>query len=150
VEKTKNQFVNELEKGTKVDSVFMISKKLVKQKKSGQDYCLICLQDKSGSVDGVIWSESFDRLSNADRSFKEGDFATIQGEVTDYKGSKQLLVNSLQKIENMAEIQYSDFIRTSRRNTAEMHSEMKTFINSIENIHLKKLLDSFFEDKKFK
>jgi len=82
--------------------------------------------------------------------FKEGDFANIQGEVTDYKGSKQLLVNSLQKIENKAEIEYSDFIRTSKRNVAEMYLEMKTFINSIETICLKKLLDSFFEDKKFK
>ena len=33
MEKAKNQFINELEKGTLVDSVFMISKKLVKQKK---------------------------------------------------------------------------------------------------------------------
>ena len=150
MEKAKKQFINELEKGTQVDSIFMISKKLVKQKKSGQDYCLICLQDKGGSIDGVIWTEAFERLSNADRLFKEGDFANIQGEITDYKGSKQLLVNSLQKIENKAEIEYSDFIRTSKRNAAEMYSEMKTFINSIESIHLKKLLDSFFEDKKFK
>ncbi len=90
MEKAKKQFINELEKGTQVDSVFMISKKLVKQKKSGQDYCLICLQDKGGSIDGIIWTEAFDRLSNADRLFKEGDFANIQGEVTDYKGSKQI------------------------------------------------------------
>ena len=86
MEKTKKQFINELEKGTQVDSVFMISKKLVKQKKSGQDYCLICLQDKGGFIDGVIWTEAFDRLSNADRLFNEGDFANIEGEITDYKG----------------------------------------------------------------
>lgn len=149
MENIKKQFINELEKGIQVDSVFMVSKKLVKQKKSGQDYCLICLQDKSGSIDGVMWTEAFDKLSNADRLFNEGDFVNIKGEVSDYKGSKQLLVNSLQKIENKAEIQYPDFIRISRRNIDEMYSEMKTFINSVENIYLKKLLDSFFEDRKF-
>jgi 3'-5' exoribonuclease len=150
VENIKKQFINEFEKGSQVDSIFMVSKKLIKQKKSGQDYCLICLQDKSGSIDGVIWTEAFDKLSNADRSFNEGDFVNIKGEISDYKGSKQLLVNSLQKIENKAEIQYSDFIKTSRRNIDEMYSEMKIFINSIENIYLKKLLDSFFEDRKFR
>ncbi len=150
MENIKKQFINELEKGVQVDSVFMVSKKLVKQKKSGQDYCLICLQDKGGSIDGVMWTEAFDKLSNADRLFNEGDFVNIKGEITDYRGSKQLLVSSLQRIENKEEIQYSDFIRTSKRNIAEMYSEMKTFINSIENIYLKKLLDSFFEDKQFK
>ncbi|MCL4378088.1 MAG: HD domain-containing protein, partial [Actinobacteria bacterium] len=118
-------------------------------KKSGQDYCLICLQDKGGSIDGVMWTEAFDRLSSADKLFDEGDFVNIKGEITDYKGSKQLLVNFLQKIEDKTEIEYSDFIRTSNRSAAEMLSEVETFISSIKNIYLKKLLDSFFEDKKF-
>ncbi|MCL5071823.1 MAG: HD domain-containing protein [Actinobacteria bacterium] len=149
MEKIKKQFINELEKGSQVDSVFLIRKKLIKQKKSGQDYCLICLQDKGGSIDGVMWTEAFDRLSSADKLFDEGDFVNIKGEITDYKGSKQLLVNFLQKIEDKTEIEYSDFIRTSNRSAAEMLSEVETFISSIKNIYLKKLLDSFFEDKKF-
>lgn len=150
MEKIKKQFINELEKGSQVDSVFLVRKKMIKQKKSGQDYCLICLQDKGGSIDGVIWTEAFDRISGTDKLFNEGDFVNIKGEVTDYKGSKQLLVSFLQKIEDKTEIQYSDFIRTSNRSAAEMLSEVETFINSIENIYLKKLLKLFFEDKKFK
>jgi 3'-5' exoribonuclease len=141
--------INSLRTGESVDSTFVVSRKTIKKTKSGDDYCLICLQDRSGSIDGVIWPEA---LKNT--QFEIGDFVKIKGDVEDNKYAegikKQLKITQIKKIEDKKDIEYSDFIRTTKKNIDEMIKEMESLIESMKNIYLKKLLNLFFDDEKFR
>jgi len=141
----KKQYVSNLKVGTNVDSLFVVSHKSIKKKKNNDDYCAVTLQDKEGSIEGVIWTEVFKNVGY----FEEGDFVLVKGNVSEYRGGKQLSINSMAKIKNKEDIEYSDFIRTTKENVDGMMSEIKSYINSIKDQHLRKLLDLFFKDEDF-
>ncbi|MBM3708221.1 MAG: HD domain-containing protein [Actinobacteria bacterium] len=141
----KELYVNDLKAGMKVKSVFAVSRKTVRKTKSGEDYCTICLQDRSGCIDAVIWPKASVNFN----IFEEGDLAEISGDVSDYKGTRQIEVSGIRTLEKDGRADYSDFIRITKKNVEDMFSEMMTFIESVKNKPLKKLLKLFFEDKKF-
>jgi len=145
METSKKQFISDLGAGAKADSIFMVAKKQVRKKKNGDDYCAVTLQDKEGSIEGVLWTEIYRSAGN----FTEGDLVSVEGDVKEYKGSKQLVVSSIKKIENKEDIEYSDYIKTSRRDIDEMFAGIKEYAARIKNPHLKKLIDLYFEDKEF-
>ncbi|MFO7929686.1 MAG: HD domain-containing protein [Candidatus Humimicrobiaceae bacterium] len=141
----KKQYVVDLKVGKPVDSVFVVSKKIVKQKKNGEDYCLVTLQDKGGDLQGIMWTEVFKRMED----FQEGDFVAVKGQVNEYNKTKQLVIDYLVKVKDESNIEYSDFIKTTKKNISGMLSELKNIIGSIENPYLKKLLNLFFQDEVF-
>ena len=145
METGKKQFISDLEAGARADSIFMVAKKQVRKKKNGDDYCAVTLQDKTGSIEGVLWTEIYRSAGN----FTEGDLVSVEGDVKEYKGIKQLVINSIKKIENKEDIEYSDYIKTSRRDIDEMFAGIKEYAARVKNPHLKKLIDSYFEDKEF-
>ena len=145
METGKKQFISDLEAGARADSIFMVAKKQVRKKKNGDDYCAVTLQDKEGSIEGVLWTEIYRSAGN----FTEGDLVSVEGDVKEYKGIKQLVINSIKKIENKEDIEYSDYIKTSRRDIDEMFAGIKEYAARVKNPHLKKLIDSYFEDKEF-
>jgi 3'-5' exoribonuclease len=145
METGKKQFISDLEIGVKVESIFIVANKQIRKKKSGDDYCTVTLQDREGNIEGVLWTEVYCNTED----FTEGDFVLVEGEVKEYKGGKQLVVSSVKRIENKEDINYSDYIKTSRKNIDEMFDEVKKYAARIKNTHLKKLIDLYFEDKKF-
>jgi len=145
METGKKQFISDLEAGARADSIFMVAKKQVRKKKNGDDYCAVTLQDKEGSIEGVLWTEIYRSAGN----FTEGDLVSVEGDVKEYKRIKQLVINSIKKIENKEDIEYSDYIKTSRRDIDEMFAGIKEYAARVKNPHLKKLIDSYFEDKEF-
>lgn len=141
----KNQFVSDLKVGSKVSSVFMAAKKQIKRKKNGDEYCTVIFQDSKGNIDGVLWTETY---SNAG-GFTEGDFVLVEGEVKEYRGSRQLVVRSIKKVEDKEGLEYSDYIRTTKKNIDEMLSELMKYTARVRNPYLKELIDLFFNDKDF-
>jgi len=141
----KKQYVSDLKVGTIVNSLFVVSHKSIKKKKNNDDYCAVTLQDKEGSIEGIIWTEVFKNVGY----FEEGDFVLVKGNVSEYRGGKQLSISSMAKIKNKEDIEYSDFIKTTKENVDGMMSEIKSYIESIKDHHLRKLLDLFFKDEDF-
>lgn len=141
----KEQFISDLKIGENTDSVFAVARKQIRKKKNGEEYCTVTLQDKKGSVEGVLWTETYNTAGN----FDQGDFVSVRGDVKEYRGSRQLVISSLKKIENKEDLNFSDYVKTTGRDIDEMFSEITGYISSIENPHLRKLIDMFFSDKKF-
>jgi 3'-5' exoribonuclease len=141
----KEQFLSDLKVGDLVETIFVVSEKQVKKKKNGQDYCTVTLQDRGGTVEGVLWTEVFE----ASDVFKEGDLVEIKGIMKEYRGSRQLIVNSLVKIEKDAGLDLSDYIKSTSKDIDSMFEEVLGYIGGIKNKHLKELLNLFMDDKKF-
>src|SRR4030042_1748240 len=113
---SKKQFISDLKIGSKVESVFMVANKQVRKKKNGDYYCTLVLQDREGSIEGVIWTEVYHNTED----FSIRDFVLVEGDVGGYKGSRQLIISSLSRIEDKGDIKYSDYIKTSKKNIDEM------------------------------
>jgi len=141
----KEQFLSDLKVGDLVETTFIVSEKQVKKKKNGQDYCTVTFQDKGGTVEGVLWTEVFEAAG----VFKEGDLVEIKGILKEYRGSRQLIVNSLVKIEKDAGLDLSDYIKSTSKDIDSMFEEVLGYMGSIKNKHLKELLNLFMDDKKF-
>ena len=141
----KEQFLSDLKVGDLVETTFVVSEKQVKKKKNGQDYCTVTLQDRGGTVDGVLWTEVFEESG----VFKEGDLVEIKGLLKEYRGSRQLIVNSLVKMERDSDQDLSDYIKSTSKDIDGMFEEILGYIKNLENKYLKELLNSFMDDKKF-
>ncbi len=142
----KKQFVSDLIEGKPVHSIFAVSRKLVKKKKNGQDYCLLTLQDKKGQIQGVAWTEVFKKAPD----FKEGDFIEIKGHISRYRDSKQLTVEHLGKIEDTEALNDADYVKTTAGNVSTMYAEIMSLVGSVKQKHLSMLLKVFFEDEPFR
>src|SRR4030065_1383372 len=145
MEVSKKQFISDLEVGGKADTMFIVANKQIRKKKDGKAYCAVTLQDRAGSIEDVLWTEVYCNTED----FTEGDFVLVQGDIKEYKGCKQLVIGTIQKIENKENIDYSEYIKTSGKNIDEMFERIKKYADGVKNPYLKKLLGLFFEDKKF-
>ncbi|MCJ7665524.1 MAG: HD domain-containing protein [Actinobacteria bacterium] len=141
----KEQFLSDLKVGDLVETTFIVSEKQVKKKKNGQDYCTVTLQDSSGTLEGVLWTEVFQGTG----VFLEGDLVEVKGIIKEYKGSRQLIIDTLVKIEKAAGQDLSDYIKSTTRDIESMFEEILGYIESFKNKYLKELLNIFVNDKKF-
>lgn len=142
---SKKQFISDLKIGVKVESVFMVADKQVRKKKNGDDYCTVVLQDREGSIEGVMWTEVYHNAED----FNKRDFVLVEGDVGGYRGGRQLNITSLKRIEDRGNIEHADFIKTSRKDINGMFDEIKEYIAGVKSSYVKKLLDLYFCDEKF-
>lgn len=126
-----------------VEHYLCINKQLLKTK-AGKSYYSLKLQDKSGTIDAKVWD-----LNDGINHFDEGDYIKIDALAILFQGSIQLNIKRLRQ-SSEGEYNPKDYIPMSNRDIDEMYKELMVFIDSIENTHLKQLVDSFFvEDKEF-
>lgn len=139
----KSQFVDELRAGQTVKEKFVLSKKIVKDKKDGGGYYAILeFSDRSGSIDGISWDgENLGDIS-------VGDFVFVTGAVNEYSGRLQVVVNAISRVEN-EEIDAKDFLPQYSGDIDEVLTSIQGFITKVKDVHLRRLLDSFFEDRDF-
>ena len=141
----KEQFISGLKVGDLVETTFVVSEKQVKKKKNGENYCTVTMQDRGGTVEGVIWTEVFEESG----TFKEGDLVEVKGLLKEYRGSRQLIVNSLETIEKDSVQDLSDYIKSTSKDIDSMFEEILGYIKSLDSKYLKELLNLFVSDKKF-
>lgn len=138
----KSQYVNELKSGQTVKENFVLSKKIIKDKKDGGYYAILEFSDRTGSIDGISWNgEDLNNIS-------VGDFVFITGNVSEYGGRPQVVVNSI-ILGRDEEIDPKDFLPQYSGEIGEVITAIQGFIEKVKNRHLRRLLDVFFEDSSF-
>ena len=71
-------FISELKTGDKVNQFFLVKRKERRRTRNGKDFLDLTLADKTGSLNGKIWSE---HLEGLEPLFSEGQFAGVAGRV---------------------------------------------------------------------
>lgn len=137
------KYANELSNGEQIEKVaFSVIELQEHKSKNGDPYYNIRLADKTGEIMGKIWADNF---SNCDLSnVAVGVVVDVWGKISEYKGKPQLIVYSLVKSESY---DISDMMKITDRDIDKMWDEMLDYMNSVENKHLKKLLDDIFSDE---
>ncbi|HMP78124.1 MAG TPA: HD domain-containing protein [Pirellulaceae bacterium] len=136
------KFVTELADGEPIDEVFLAGDKQLRPNRNGQLYLQVRLSDKTGSLTAMLW--------NADQrqydQFNNGDFLRVSGTAQLYGGNMQVIVKSLRRVE-ATEVEPSDFETMSSVRIAELVNSLQSLIDSIRNVHLRRLGTSLLADQ---
>ncbi|MCX7994440.1 MAG: HD domain-containing protein [candidate division WOR-3 bacterium] len=138
----KSQYINELKSGQLVKEKFLLTKKILKEKKDGGFFTQIELSDRTGSIEGVAWDNVSDELKN----ISSGDFVFVTGTVTEYNEKPRIVVNSITRVSE-EEIEAEDFLPVAEENIDDVVAEIIVLLNGITNPYLKDLIQHFLNDK---
>jgi 3'-5' exoribonuclease len=138
----KSPYIRDLEPNQTITGIFLVQNKDVRQKKSGEPYLSLLLADRTGELDAKMWDNAAEVLD----TFNRESFVKVKGLVQVFQNRPQLTVHKLAPVPD-AEVDFADFFPASTRDRDEMFEELRRWIASITNPHLKALLEAIFADE---
>ena len=139
------KFIKELAEGNNIQGVYLCKSKLSTETKNGKPYDSLILQDKTGTLDTKVWEP----YSPGIGEYTAGDYIEVVGEVITFNGAKQAKLTRIRKCQE-GEYDPADYLPCTDKNIGEMYEQVLSYIDSMQNEYLKKLLQSFFvEDEEF-
>jgi 3'-5' exoribonuclease len=140
----KKRFIADIRAGDRVEDIFVLSEKILSQKKDGNNFLNITLSDKTGTIKGVVW----DNVDQIAAGITSGDFVYVNGSVSDYRGTLQVVIKKMGPF-SPDQIDPSDFLPQTSRDIKGMFERLVKRVDSITTDYLKALIDAFFNDKEF-
>lgn len=133
------KYIDTLREGDRLGDIYLCKFRQSAVTKNGKSYENVVLQDKTGTLDAKIW----DPGSQGIEDFEPLDYVYVVGDVNSFQGSLQLSIKRLRRAQK-GEYSQEDYLPVSDRDIEEMYGELRTYIESIQNPHLKELTDSYF------
>lgn len=133
------RFIKDLSDGNSISGVYYCKQKISTETKNGKPYESIILQDKTGILDGKVWEP----YSPGIREYEAGDYIEVYGDVITYNNSKQAKITKIRKADD-DEYNEADYFPVSSKNVDDMFQKILDYVDSVENVYLKKLLEEFF------
>jgi 3'-5' exoribonuclease len=135
-------FARELQDGQAVDSVFVVRDCARREKKNGEPFLKMRLSDVTGTVDGVMW----DGVESVNGAATAGKIVRVEGRFgldSRYGGCI-----TLRSVREAADHEYDarDLHDAPPHPYEAMVADMRDLIATVQNPHLRALLDSFFGD----
>lgn len=140
----KKRFITDIKAGDMVDDIFVLAEKILSQKRDGNNFLNVTLSDKTGTLNGVVW----DNVDQITANVTSGDFVSIRGKVSEYKGTLQLVVKAMDVCAQEA-VDPSDFLPATSRDMDGMFQRLVKITESLSTPYLKKLFDAFWKDEEF-
>ena len=138
------QYIESLREGERINEVYLCKFKQAALTKAGKPYDNVILQDKTGTLDAKIW----DPGSVGIDEFDAMDYVAVTGDITSFQGNLQLSIKRVRKV-GEGEYDPKDYLPATDKNVDEMYAELMSFVNSVKNPYLSRLLHSFFDDADF-
>jgi 3'-5' exoribonuclease len=124
-----------------VTTSFVVSNKQIKSKKSGEPYLDLTLMDRTGTIQAKMW----DNVEECAYTFEQDDIVKIKGLINKYNQRWQLTIHKVRKMEEAA-IDYCDYLPKTSKDIDELWSALGEFVASMEEPHLRRLLELFMAD----
>jgi len=140
----KKVFVSSIKTGSLIDDIFVLSEKILSQKRDGNNFLKVILSDKTGSIKGVVW----DNIDKIVADVTSGDFVHIKGNVSDYKGALQLVIKKMEAFP-VDSVNPPDFIPATSRDIDNMFERLLKVTDSIATGYLMSLFQAFWNDEEF-
>jgi 3'-5' exoribonuclease len=137
----KSPYISELEPNQIVNGTFLVQHKDIRHKKSGDPYLSLALADRTGELDARM----FDNAAEAMNTFERDDFVRVKGLLQIFQNRPQLSVHKIVPLAE-SEVDFADYFPASTRDRDEMFQELCSWIASVENPHIKALLEAIFAD----
>lgn len=133
------KYIKDYKDGDRVFDIYLCKHKISAVTKNGKPYDTVVLQDKTGTIDAKVWDPNNAGIAE----FDSMDYIEVYGDITSFQGALQVNVKRIRKCQE-GEYTPADYLPVSRFDREEMYEELLSYINSVENVYLKKLLQEFF------
>jgi len=137
-------YINDIKENDHVESLFLVKEKSSGITKTGNAYLKLRLVDRSGEIEGRIWTSAEDLAG----FFAKDDFVHVAGKAVSFQEHLQLNITRIDRI-GEEEILFSDFFPTTEKNIDEMFQAVTEVSQQIKNPHLSQLLQLFWKDESF-
>lgn len=139
------KYIRELAEGNSIQGIYLCKHKLSTETKNGKPYDSLILQDKTGTLDTKVWEPYSPGIGD----YEAGDYIEVVGEVITFNNAKQAKLSRIRKCQE-GEYDPADYLPCTKKDIGKMYEQVVSYIDSIKNEYLKKLLQSIFiEDEKF-
>ena len=139
---TKDIYVKDISAGDRVSDMFLVMEKNLAVSQKGSPYLNLKLRDMTGEVDGRVW----DRATEMNNIFQTGDIIRIQSYAVSFRNVVQLSISKITVVDDPA-ISPADYLPSSASDSSEMFDSLMSIISTIENPHLKTLLELIFSNE---
>ena len=139
------KFIKELNEGNSVNGVYLCKQRNSAVTKNGKEYENLVFADKTGIMDGKIWDVNSNGIEDCDKN----SFVYVVGDVVVYNGNKQLNVKRLRVAEE-GEYDKKDYYKTTNKDIEVLKSDLKGFMDSVENPYLKEILEKIVTESTIK
>jgi 3'-5' exoribonuclease len=139
----KSVFVTALVPNETITTLFLVTHKEVRQKKTGEPYLSLLLADRSGEIEAKMW----DNVSEILATFERDDFVKVKGLAQIYNNRPQFTIHKLRRLQDH-EVELTDYFPCSARDADEMFAELMGIVESVQNPHLRALLQLVFQDER--
>jgi len=144
----KGIFIVDLRPGERVPGAFF----LVRHKqlepfrdRSKGEFLTLTLGDRTGQMLARVW-EGAPELAE---TFAEGDVVKVAGDVEEYLGRAQIIVNKLRRA-GEEEYDLSDFLPATEKNLDDLLAHVQAAVDSLQSPHLAALVRRFYDDPDFR
>lgn len=134
-------FIADLKPDQVVQGYYLCKYRQILKNKNGKEYCTVRLQDKTGSIDGKIWS-----MHSGIEAFGVDDILYIEGDVISYQDNLQFNIIKLKKAEE-GECPLEDLLPHTPKDVVVLEKELFAFIDNIQHPQIKTLLETIFYDE---
>ncbi len=135
-------FINQLQPGTTIDDVYMISQPILRSTTRGDLYIAMFVGDKSGRVNGRIWQATEELFNSLP---KEG-FAHIRGRSELYQNAMQIVGDRISAVP-AEKVDINDYLPRTEKDIKQMWDDTVKIVSEIKNPFLKSLVNQFVNDK---
>ncbi len=87
--------IRDLREGQRISQCFLVKRKAQRSTRTGDPYLEILLADRTGTVPARAWADATQRYA---AHFEEGEFVLVEGRSETYRGSLQLIVESIRRL----------------------------------------------------
>lgn len=133
------KYIKDYKDGDRVFDIYLCKHKISAVTKNGKPYDTVVLQDKTGTIDAKVWDPNNAGIAE----FDSLDYIEVYGDITSFQGALQVNVKRIRKCQE-GEYTPADYLPVSKFDREEMYQELLSYINSVENAYLKRLLQEFF------
>lgn len=142
----KGPFVTDLRQGERVVAYFLVRQKQLEpfRDRSKGEFLSLVLADRTGEIIARVWDDA----PALAETFAEGDVIKVAGDVGEYQGRTQLIVQKLRRAEP-EQYDLGDFQAATTRDVAAMLAEVQAAVDSLGSPYLAALARTFYDDAQF-
>ena len=135
-------FVNQIKENLVISETYRLLDKALRVNKHGAYYLQFNLNDRTGSVTGLLWNVTEEFA----QKFSEGDYVKCDGTSQLFQGKLQIAVRKLTKVDPNA-VDIADFADTSEVDVNAMTSRLREILAGVQDPRLVTLVEAFLADE---
>ncbi|HZS04652.1 MAG TPA: HD domain-containing protein [Blastocatellia bacterium] len=132
-------FIRDFIANQTVSTTFLVKSKELRNKKTGGQFALLVLADRTGEISGQWW----DNFEDSWDTFDCDDVVFARGLVGVHRNRLQLSVHRMRPCSEQ-EIDLTHYFPTTKYDVDEMFAELMAIIRDFRNPHLRQLLENIF------